>query len=190
LLQVPPIIIQLLKNPDVCSKYDLSSVRFIYTGAAPLGAETHEDVLKTFPSMAVGQGYGMTETSTVALSSGENDVMIGTSGSLVPMTRAKILAEDGTEVTALGTRGELWIQSPSVTLGYLNNERATAEAFVHDADGRWMRTGDVAEVRKSPAGHEHFAIVDRLKELIKTKVSILLPRAPPPEPPAPPYSAA
>ncbi|KAJ2990375.1 hypothetical protein NUW58_g2983 [Xylaria curta] len=111
---VPPIIIQLLRNPELCSKYDLSSVRFIYTGAAPLGAETHEDMLKAFPHIVVGQGYGMTETSTVVLSTAENDIMIGTSGSLVPGTRAKLLDEEGHEITEYDKRGELLIQSPLV----------------------------------------------------------------------------
>ncbi|OTA93371.1 hypothetical protein M434DRAFT_30999 [Hypoxylon sp. CO27-5] len=166
---VPPIIIQMLRNPELCSKYDLTSLRFVYTGAAPLGAETHEDMLKTFPSLNVGQGYGMTETSTVIVSTGENDVMIGTSGSLVPATRAKLIGEDGHEITEYDKRGELWVQSPSVTLGYLNNEKATSEAYVWDHDGRWMRTGDVAVVRKAPSGYEHIAVVDRLKELIKVK---------------------
>ncbi|ORY67429.1 uncharacterized protein BCR38DRAFT_456204 [Pseudomassariella vexata] len=166
---VPPIIIQLLKNPNVCAKYDLSSVRYVYTGAAPLGAETHEDVTKAFPGWSIGQGYGMTETSTVALSTGENDIMVGSAGSLVPATKAKILGEDGKEITEYEKPGELWIQSPSVTLGYLNNQKATSEAYVYDDDGRWIRTGDVAVVRKASSGHEHFAIVDRMKELIKVK---------------------
>lgn len=170
--QVPPIIIQLLGNADLCSQYDLGSVRFIYTGAAPLGAETHEAMRRAFPHIVVGQGYGMTETSTVVVSTGENDVVVGTSGSLVPGTRAKLLDEAGREIAEHGRRGELLVQSPSVALGYLHDERATADAFVWDRDGRWMRTGDVAVVRVSPSGHEHFAVVDRLKELIKTKVRI------------------
>ncbi len=146
-------------------------MRLLYTGAAPLGAETQEEVRRTFPRWQLAQGYGMTETSTVVASSGENDVVVGTSGSLVPMTRARIVDEAGREVTEHGRPGELLVQSPSVTLGYLHNERATADAFVWDGDGgRWIRTGDVAVVRRSPAGHEHFAIVDRIKELIKTKV--------------------
>ncbi|KAI1120412.1 hypothetical protein F5Y10DRAFT_127243 [Nemania abortiva] len=166
---VPPIVIQLLRNTELCSKYDLSSLGFIYTGAAPLGAETNEDMLKAFPKITVGQGYGMTETSTVIFSTPQNDVMMGTSGSLVPGTRAKLLDEEGREITEYDKRGELFIQSPSLTLGYLHNERATSEAFVWDQDGRWIRTGDVAVARKAPSGNEHFAVVDRLKELIKTK---------------------
>ncbi|KAI1181150.1 hypothetical protein F4777DRAFT_573222 [Nemania sp. FL0916] len=166
---VPPIIIQMLRNPELCAKYDLSSVRFIFTGAAPLGAETHEDMLRAFPTMTIGQGYGMTETSTVVISTPENDIMIGTSGSLVPGVRAKLYGEDGREITEHEKPGELVIQSPSLTLGYLHNERATSEAFVWDDDGRWIRTGDIAVVRRAPSGNEHFAVVDRLKELIKTK---------------------
>lgn len=64
------------------------------------------------------------------------------------------------------------MQSPSVVLGYLNNEKANGETFLKDEDGkgRWMRTGDEAVVRKSPKGNEHIFIVDRIKELIKVKV--------------------
>lgn len=54
----------------------------------------------------------------------------------------------------------------------MNNAKATAETFVWDEDGRWLRTGDVVVVRLSPLGAEHIVIVDRIKELIKVKVSI------------------
>lgn len=99
--------------------------------------------------------------------------MVGTSGSLHPGVRAKILDEEGREVTEYGKRGELYIQSPSVTLGYLNNERATADAYLWDENGRWLRTGDVAVVTTNAKGDEHFSVVDRIKELIKTKVGSL-----------------
>ena len=58
------------------------------------------------------------------------------------------------------------VRSPSVVLGYLNNDKATKETF---EDG-WMRTGDEALIRRSPKGKEHVFIVDRIKELIKVKV--------------------
>ncbi|RYP13591.1 hypothetical protein DL767_010663 [Monosporascus sp. MG133] len=167
---VPPIIIMLLRNAELCAKYDLSSMRLVYTGAAPLGAETHEEMRRAFPGWEVAQGYGMTETATVVSSASEDDIVVGTSGSLLPRTRARIVDEEGREVTEPGRRGELLVQSPSVTLGYYHNERATAETFVFDDEGgRWIRTGDVAVVSLSPAGHEHFSIVDRIKELIKVK---------------------
>jgi acyl-CoA synthetase (AMP-forming)/AMP-acid ligase II len=56
--QVPPIIIQMAKNQQACSKYDLSSVRAIFTGAAPLGAETAEELQNIYPSWKIRQGYG------------------------------------------------------------------------------------------------------------------------------------
>jgi acyl-coenzyme A synthetase/AMP-(fatty) acid ligase len=55
---VPPIIIQLAKNQQVTSQYDLSSVQSIFTGAAPLGAETAEELQKVYPSWKIKQGYG------------------------------------------------------------------------------------------------------------------------------------
>ena len=112
----------------------------------------------------------MTETSTVVVSTSELDILVGSSGSLLPGHKAKIIDAEGKEVTAHETPGELLVQGPTVVLGYLNNERATAETFVHDEDGRWIRTCDAVVVRKSANGFEHFVVVDRIKELIKVKV--------------------
>ncbi|KAG4413272.1 hypothetical protein IFR04_013591 [Cadophora malorum] len=168
---VPPIIIQIAKNQQVVSKYDLSSVQAIFTGAAPLGAETAEELQKIYPSWKIRQGYGLTETCTVVCSSAETDIFFGTSGSLLPGYKAKIMSIEGVEITGYEQPGELVVQSPSVVLGYLNNDKANQETFLDDTDGlgRWMRTGDEAVIRKSPAGNEHIAIVDRIKELIKVK---------------------
>ena len=76
---------------------------------------------------------------------------------------------EGNEVTGHDQPGELLVKSPSVVLGYLNNDKANRETF---QDG-YMRTGDEAVIRKAPSGHEHVFIVDRIKELIKVKVSNL-----------------
>lgn len=54
---VPPILIQLVSSKET-DKYDLTSVRFAFSGAAPLGIELTQDLLKKFPSWNVGQGYG------------------------------------------------------------------------------------------------------------------------------------
>jgi acyl-coenzyme A synthetase/AMP-(fatty) acid ligase len=48
----------MIRNPEACAKYDLSSIRLLYTGAAPLGQETGEDAIKMFPKVKLGQGYG------------------------------------------------------------------------------------------------------------------------------------
>ena len=56
---VPPIIISMVKNKDMLSRFDLSSVRSVTTGAAPLGSETAEALLSLYPSWSIRQGYGM-----------------------------------------------------------------------------------------------------------------------------------
>lgn len=116
----------------------------------------------------------MTETATVVTSSSEDDVFTKGSGSLLPGAKAKIIDLEGNEVTEYDKPGELLVQAPSVVLGYLNNEKATSETFVHHQDGRYIRTGDEAIVTLAPSGHEHIVIVDRIKELIKVKVCELL----------------
>jgi acyl-CoA synthetase (AMP-forming)/AMP-acid ligase II len=167
---VPPMLIHIIGNPDKVAKYNLNSVRFVYCGAAPLGPEVVEAVRKMFPKWRIGQGYGMTECSPTISTTNELDLLVGSSGSLLPGKKAKLINLEGKEVTEYDTPGELLIQSPAVVLGYLNNEKANADTFVHHDDGRWLRTGDEVVVRKSSQGNEHFIIVDRIKELIKTKV--------------------
>ncbi|EWG55719.1 hypothetical protein FVEG_13670 [Fusarium verticillioides 7600] len=166
---VPPIVIQMLDRRELCGKYDLSSVRFVYTGAAPLGKETVDDLLSLYPKWRLGQGYGMTETATVFIQSSEHDTQVGTTGSLLPGAKARIVDPDGKEITEYEKPGELLIQSPTVSLGYFDNPKATAETFFEDTDGRWIRTGDEVLVRMSESGNEHFVVVDRVKELIKVK---------------------
>lgn len=104
-----------------------------------------------------------------------DDIWLGSSGSFLPMVEARIMSVDGVEITGFDQPGELVIKSPSVVLGYLNNDEADRETF---QDG-WMRTGDVAIIKKSPKGNEHCFIVDRIKELIKVKVRLIVRILPP-----------
>ncbi|VUC33245.1 unnamed protein product [Clonostachys rosea] len=164
---VPPILIQIITNQAKCDKFDLSSVRVVFSGAAPLGSELTYDILRKYPKWHVVQGYGMTESSPLITSTSELDVLVGSSGSLIPGFKAKVIDADGNEVVEYDKRGELLVQSPAVVIGYLNNEKANAETFVWHEDGRWLKTGDEVLVRRSEQGHDHFFIVDRIKELIK-----------------------
>ena len=97
-----------------------------------------------------------------------DDIWFGSCGSLLPSVKAKIVSVEGNEITGYDQPGELVVTSPSVVLGYLNNDAANKETF---QDG-WMRTGDEAVIRKGPKGFEHVFIVDRIKELIKVKVRV------------------
>ena len=167
---VPPIIIAMVKNRDTTKKFDMSSVTSIFTGAAPLGKETAEELASQFPEWKIRQGYGLTETCTVVCSSSPDDIWFGSSGCLIPGYEAKVMSAEGNEITGYNQPGELLVKSPSVVLGYLKNDKATQETFVDMPEGRFMRTGDEVEFRVSPDGNEHIWVVDRIKELIKVKV--------------------
>ena len=157
---VPPIILGLAKHPIV-DQYDMSSVRQIFSGAAPLGAELAAEAGARLGCEVV-QGFGMTELAPVSHCTVEGDYRPGTSGVTVSNTESRIVDPDTGEDQDVGGRGELWVRGPQVMKGYLNNDEATAATI--DADG-WLHTGDVAIIDE--AGH--MTIVDRLKELIKFK---------------------
>ena len=169
---VPPIIIAMVKNQEMTKKFNLDSVTSIFTGAAPLGKETAMDLSSQYPDWKIRQGYGLTETCTVVCSSSPKDIWFGSSGCLIPGFEAKVMSAEGNEITKYNKPGELLVKSPSVVLGYLKNDKATQETFVDLPEGRFMRTGDEVEFRVSPNGNEHIWVVDRIKELIKVKVSL------------------
>ncbi len=159
---VPPIVLGLVKHPAV-AQFDLSSVRLVFSGAAPLGEEIAR-ALAAKLGCPVVQGYGMTEASPVTHLSPTIDAPSkpGSIGQVVPNTEVKIV--DLVTGAALGPRdqGELLIRGPQIMRGYLNRPQETAEAI--DRDG-WYHTGDVGYVDDE----EWFYVVDRTKELIKYK---------------------
>lgn len=111
---------------------------------------------------------GLTESVFTATLTGAHDTWAGSSGSLVPLTKARLVGPDGKEIESLNEAGEIFLSSPNLFRGYLGNEEATKESF---DEGGWLRTGDVGMFKKSPNGAEHLFILDRIKEMIKVKVS-------------------
>jgi ribosome assembly protein SQT1 len=171
---VPPISITMANNEDLLDKYDLGSVRQIFSGAAPLAKEVADTLLKRYPTWKIRQAYGLTESCTVVTSTSTDGIWPGSSGVLLPGCEVKLVnTETGCEITKLNEAGEILVKSPAVVLGYLKNDVATQETFVHLPEGRFLRTGDKGEFRTAPGSHdEHLWIVDRIKELIKVKVSL------------------
>lgn len=157
---VPPVALALAKHPLV-DEYDVSSVKEIFSGAAPLSKEIEEAIEARMKTRMV-QGYGMTEMSPVSHSTWYDQQRHGSSGQLVPGTECRIVDPESGADCGPGAEGELWVRGPQVMLGYLNNPEASAECLV---DGGWLRTGDLAEVD----GDGYLYLRDRLKELIKYK---------------------
>jgi acyl-CoA synthetase (AMP-forming)/AMP-acid ligase II len=169
----PPVAVALAKHPVVDS-YDLSSLRNVMSGAAPLDEELGHAVAKRLNCQLV-QGYGMSELSPVShitpadggLELTGSVAPLSSCGWTVPNAVSRIVdSETGAEIdppaSGLSEPGELWFKGPNVMAGYLENAEATRETI--DDDG-FLHTGDVARVDATGCVY----IVDRLKELIKYK---------------------
>jgi 4-coumarate--CoA ligase len=158
---VPPVILMLAKAP-VVSNYDLSSIRMMNSGAAPLTREI-VDAAYSRLKIPIKQGYGLSETSpTTHMQRWEDwESKIGSVGRLLPNLIAKYVDAEEKEVPA-GQTGELWLKGPNVFEGYLNNPAGTKNALTDDG---YFKTGDVGYQDEQG----NFYITDRVKELIKYK---------------------
>jgi len=164
----PPIAVALAKHPSV-GDYDLSDLRVVFSGAAPLDGELGR-ALAARLDVTVLQGYGMSELSPVshfAPEASAGEVPCECVGYAVPNSENILLDPlTGKEIpkpdSGVSERGELCVKGPNVMLGYLDDSAAT-DAMI-DADG-FLHTGDIATV--DAAGR--VTIVDRIKELIKYK---------------------
>ncbi|MEU3396014.1 AMP-binding protein [Streptomyces filamentosus] len=160
----PPIVLALAKHPAVAD-YDLSSLEYVVSAAAPLDAALAEACSARLGLPPVRQAYGMTELSpgTHVTPLDVADPPPGTVGRLLPSTELRILSlDDPSKDAAPGEEGEIAIRGPQVMKGYLGRPDATAAMI--DADG-WVHTGDVGRVD----GDGWLYVVDRVKELIKYK---------------------
>ena len=159
---VPPIALALARHPAV-AVHDLSSLRLVSCGAAPLGAALQQAASERI-GVPIRQGYGLTE-ATLAVTGLPIDQLPtkpGGVGRLLPNIEARIVDVVNGDDLGTNQRGELLLRGPNVMQGYLNQPEATASTL--DGDG-WLHTGDVALFDDDG----ELFIVDRLKELIKVK---------------------
>ncbi|WOL19518.1 putative 4-coumarate--CoA ligase 2 [Canna indica] len=163
---VPPLVLALAKNP-VVEKYDLSSIRIILSGAAPLGKELEDALRSRVPQAVLGQGYGMTEAGPVlsmcsAFAKQPIPVKLGSCGTVVRNAEMKVVDPETGFSLGRNQRGEICIRGPQIMKGYLNDAEASLKTI--DVEG-WLHTGDIGYVDED----DEVYIVDRLKELIKFK---------------------
>ncbi|MGP7961034.1 long-chain-fatty-acid--CoA ligase [Sanguibacter sp. A247] len=140
----------------------LQSAKFCISGAMNLPSH----VVELWESMSSGllvEGYGMTESSPVALGNPFHaSRRTGTIGVPFPSTWMKVVdPDDLTREVAPGERGELLLKGPQVFRGYWNEPDETAATLL---EGGWLRTGDIVTVDADG----FTTIVDRVKELVIT----------------------
>ncbi|KAI9125723.1 hypothetical protein K1719_003141 [Acacia pycnantha] len=163
---VPPIVLAIAKSPNL-DRYDLSSIRMILSGAAPLGKELEDAVKAKLPQATLGQGYGMTEAGPVlsmslAFAKEAFGVKSGACGTVVRNAYMKIVDPISGASLRRNQAGEICIRGHQIMKGYINDIEATKRTI--DERG-WLHTGDIGYIDDD----DELFIVDRLKELIKYK---------------------
>jgi len=167
----PPVFVALLQVPGI-EDADLSSVRGIASGAAPLPVPLIERLKALLPGAVIGEGYGLTEvtmqaTGNPSFQSGTRKP--GTVGVPVFDTEISIRPLGGGDPLPVGERGEVCIRGPQVMRGYAHRPEATAESI--DADG-WFHSGDVGILDEDG----YLSIVDRTKDMLLYKGYNVFPR--------------
>jgi long-chain acyl-CoA synthetase len=144
-----PSMLQLLLASEIES-YDLSELRYVVSGGAPLPPETAEELRRRVPHVEIREGYGLTETAALVSSTPPGQARLGSVGKPVPGVEVRI---DGD-----GEVGEICVRSRLVMLGYWQAPELTAEAI---RDG-WLYTGDLGYLDSDG----YLYVVDRKKDLI------------------------
>ena len=155
-----PIMCQAIAAQPHFEAADLSALRLIITGGAPVPV----GLIKIFQARGVelAQGYGLTEAAPIAsfLTPEYALSKTGSAGRPMLLCDVRIVDSAGDPVTTPGRVGEIEILGPNVTPGYWGNPEATAAAF----NGRWLRTGDAGYLDADG----FLFITDRIKDMIIT----------------------
>ncbi len=157
-----------INNFPSLKKYDLSSIRACISGAGPLHAEVAER-FETITGGRIVEGYGLSEASPVTHVNPLSGVRkIGSVGLPVPDTDARVVDPESRRPLFAGEVGELAVRGPQVMKGYWKRSEETAAVL---SDG-WLYTGDMARMDEEG----WFYIVDRKKDMIKTRGENVYPR--------------
>jgi long-chain acyl-CoA synthetase len=158
LTSVPAVYWLAIQQPEFPS-IDTKSVRWIMYGGAPMAPDLVTRIIELFPNARAGNGFGLTETSSVAtfLPHEYSRLRPETVGFAAPVIDLKLDTGFDNSVDTGGV-GELLIRGPNVVKGYWGKPEATAEAFA----GGWLHSGDLARLDA-----EGFVqIVDRKKDMV------------------------
>ncbi|OAY43386.1 4-coumarate--CoA ligase 2 [Manihot esculenta] len=163
---VPPLVVALAKNPMVAA-FDLSTIRVVISGAAPLGKEVEDAFRSRVPQATLGQGYGMTEAAaaiTLCLGFAKQPfpTKLGSCGTVLRNAELKVIDPETGCSLGYNQPGEICIRGQQIMKAYLDDLETTLNTI--DVEG-WLHTGDIGYVDDD----EEVFIVDRIKEIIKFK---------------------
>ncbi|NPV58696.1 MAG: acyl--CoA ligase [Actinobacteria bacterium] len=153
-------------QPNYRELVEKGNIEVMFQGGSPMPPELGELMLRDFPHARIGNGFGMTETTSIGAGSllpPEQVIKRGSSiGWPTPPTLFKVV-DEGLREVPVGEPGELLISGSGVCRGYWNLPEKTRESFIVDEEGRrWHRSGDVVVVDEEG----FYTIVDRKKDMI------------------------
>jgi long-chain acyl-CoA synthetase len=161
---------QMLLASSEFAKYDLTSIRVCISGASSLPPQVQRRFIDVTGGF-LAEGYGLTEASPVTHCTPvdkELPLRIGSIGLPLPDTEAQIVDVETGAPLKVGETGELAVKGPQIMRGYWQSNEETALVL----RSGWLLTGDLARMDS----HGYFYIVDRKKDLIKTKGYSVYPR--------------
>ncbi len=154
---VPTMLIALSNLPNI-KKYDFTSLKAVWVGAAPLTKAVKENFERKAGCRVI-EGYGLTEAVTAIMANPYQGMhKVGSIGIPFPDVDAKIVSIDEQKELAPNEQGEIVLKTPTVMIGYLNKPEETKEII---KDG-WLFTGDIGYMDEDG----YFYITDRKKDLI------------------------
>ena len=159
-LSAPPTVFQEVLSHPGWRDWDLSSDRFLSTGATVVPIELMKRLEQALPSTEITTGYGMTECCGSATHTRPGDPMervAYTVGTALPGTEIRVAGPDGRALAA-GEAGEVLIRDAKLLIEYLDNPEATRATL--DADG-WLHSGDVGYLDADG----YLRLTDRLKDM-------------------------
>jgi long-chain acyl-CoA synthetase len=154
LTSVPAIYHALTRHPRFADT-ELGHVSWVSYGGAPIAADSVHKIMEAFPRARVGNGFGLTETSSITSFLPHEEAVEHADSVGFAMPVVDLALHEPNSDTGVG---ELLVRGGNVVQGYWNKPEATAEVFV---DG-WLHTGDLARIDDDGLLY----IVDRAKDMI------------------------
>jgi long-chain acyl-CoA synthetase len=159
LTSVPAVFWLAIQQPNF-AEIDTTGVRWVMYGGAPIAPDLVVRILESFPNARVGNGFGLTETSSVATFLPHEYARlrpetVGFAAPVVDLKLDDLKLEGGVDASGVG---ELLIRGPNIVTGYWGKPEATAEAFA----GGWLHSGDLARID----AQGFVQIVDRKKDMV------------------------
>jgi long-chain acyl-CoA synthetase len=159
---VVPTMLRLLAEQPL-EDYDLSALRRLVSGSAPLARELHAEWARRVPHVEIVEGYGCTETAALTTNTPIGRARPGSVGLAAPGVEIRIERPDGS-LAGPGEDGEVCVRTHSIMTGYWHAPEETAAMLRAgpDGGGRWFHTGDVGHLDADG----YLYLVDRIKDVI------------------------